>query len=68
MGRMDEKTGMPIRSRLVMSATLVIPAAGILASARSSVSSGGKARWVSSLYFFKQDPSFIAGTIDGDGI
>jgi len=34
---------MPIRSRLVISATLVIPAAGILASTRSCVTSGGTA-------------------------
>jgi hypothetical protein len=28
VGRMQEKTGMPIRSRLVISATRVMPAAG----------------------------------------
>jgi hypothetical protein len=42
-----------------MSATLVIPAAGSLASAARKVSSGGTARWVSSLYFFKQEASLI---------
>jgi hypothetical protein len=56
---MEENTGMPMRSRSVMSATLVIPAAGSLASAARKVSSGGTARWVSSLYFFKQEASLI---------
>jgi len=48
---MLEKTGMPIRSRSVISATLVMPATAIFDSMRESVSSGGTALCVSFLYF-----------------
>ena len=49
VGRIQEKTGIPIRSRFVISATRVIPAAGTLGSILARVSSRGTARWVSLL-------------------
>jgi hypothetical protein len=54
VGRMDEKTGIPTRSRFVMSATRVMPASGIFSETLARVSSGETARWVSSRYAFLQ--------------
>ena len=67
IGLIDENTGIPTRSRLVMSATLVMPAAGILESMRDSVSSGARALCVSSLYLFKHDLSLIRASRPGQG-
>jgi len=54
-GLIDENTGMPMRSRPVMSATLVIPAALHSGSTRRSVSSAATDLCPSSAFVFGLD-------------